>query len=129
MAAGAKPAVSVEGRDETRRGFRKMSERADDLDVPDAAAGDILLAEARRNAPRRTGTLRDSLEVVPDYPGVRVTSDLVYAAPIHYGWPARNIDAQPFLDESIATVATEIVKPYDDHADDLVRKFDRETPG
>ena len=105
-----------------------MGGRLDDLSVPDETAGDMVLAEARRAAPRRSGTLRASLELVPAHPGVVVTSDLVYAPPIHYGWPARHIDAQPFLDDSIATIGDDIVRPYEGFAAELVRKFDRETP-
>ena len=126
--AGNTPAVTVDDR-ETRRGLKRMGGRLDDLSVPDDAAGDLVLAEARRNAPRRSGDLVNSLELVPDRPGVVVTSRLVYAAPIHYGWPARNIEAQPFLDDALATVGDDIVKPYAAYTDDLAKKLDRETPG
>jgi len=125
--AGTKPAVTVDDR-ETRRGLKRMGGRIDDLSVPDEAAGELVLAEARRAAPRKSGDLVDSLELVPSRPGVVVESRLVYAAPIHYGWPARNIEAQPFLDDAVATIGDDIVQPYQAYAGDLVKKFDRETP-
>lgn len=125
--AGNKPAVSVDARD-TRRGLRRMDDRLDDLSVPDTALGDHVLAEARRHAPHRSGVLVASLELVPAYPGVVVTTDLVYAPPIHYGWPRRNIEAQPFMDQALDTIGDDVVKPYEAYTDDLVRKYDRETP-
>jgi hypothetical protein len=126
--AGNRPAVTVDDR-ETRRALRRMGDRATDLEPADTAAGEMVLAEARRQAPKKSGELARSLELVPTRPGVMVTTDLVYAGPIHYGWPRRNIEAQPFLDESLTTIGDDIVKPYEAYTDDLVRTFDRETPG
>jgi hypothetical protein len=125
--AGNRPAITVDDR-ATRRGLRRMDDRIADLSVPDAELGDMVLAEARRAAPRRSGELVASLELVPAHPGVMVGTDLVYAAPIHYGWPARNIEAQPFMDDSLATIGDDIVQPYAAHVDKYVRQFDRETP-
>jgi hypothetical protein len=125
--AGNKPAITVDDR-ATRRGLRRMDDRIADLSVPDAELGDMVLAEARRAAPRRSGELAASLELVPAHPGVMVGTDLVYAAPIHYGWAARNIEAQPFMDDALDTIGDDIVQPYAAHVDKYVRQFDRETP-
>jgi hypothetical protein len=126
--AGGRPAVTVDDR-ATRRGLRRMDDRIADLSAPDEALGDMVLAEARRTAPRRSGALVASLELVPAHPGVVVGTDLVYAAPIHYGWPARNIEAQPFMDEALDTIGDDVIRPYAAHVEKHVRQFDRETPG
>ena len=68
-------------------------------DLPGFADAGQELAHAGRNeAPRLTGRLAGSLMVTKEDRGsATVTSPLVYAVPIHWGRPAHNIEANPFL--------------------------------
>jgi len=49
-------------------------------------------------------------------------SRAVYARVIHYGWPARNIAAQPYLDGAVARVAQRgiIGQAYADQVDRIM---------
>jgi hypothetical protein len=61
-------------------------------------AGKIAAQAAKSIAPRRSGALAGS---ITSESGGRntatLTSPLIYAAPIHWGWPAHNIAENPFL--------------------------------
>jgi len=65
--------------------------------VPPRKIPDIMLAAAQARTPVRTGRLRSSGIVTEG----AVTFPVPYAAPIHWGWRARNIQANPFLTEGV----------------------------
>ena len=63
--------------------------------------------------PKRTGKLRGSLKLgKPDNKGFTLGLGAVYAGPIHYGWPARNIPEQPFITDTIERLEGEIEDRY-----------------
>ena len=84
------------------------------------AAAERVATRARSLAPFDTGTLAGTIK-----PGGTVRSGYVqvgsarvpYAQPIHFGWPAHNIEAQPFLwdalDEEQDTVTREYARGLD----------------
>jgi hypothetical protein len=129
MAGHTRP--TVQGADELSRALRRMSDRLDDMEGTHASAGEKIATVARAIVPRVSGALAESIEVETTADGSAVVagSDLVpYAGVINYGWPDRNIDAQPYLDDAQAAAGDDAVQVYDDRIDDLVRSLDRETP-
>lgn len=56
-----------------------------------------LLAVAAAFAPRRTGRLSNATVSTSTPFRASLSNRLVYAQPIHWGWPRRNIAAQPWL--------------------------------
>jgi hypothetical protein len=65
---------------------------------PSTAAGRSLISEAGPTAPRRTGRLAGAATVTPHGPGgARITVNVPYAAPVHWGWPGHGISRQPWL--------------------------------
>jgi len=107
-------AYQVRGADELRV---SLGAAADDLrDLSDAGrrAGDTVVSAARGRAPRRTGALAASVFAVADSSGVRVAAGVVWAGPVHWGWPARNIAAQPFLSDAATTTEATWVGFYAD---------------
>ena len=98
MADGAK--ITVSGDDTLRR---TMAAAGDDLENLDQTGNARLVAaRAQQGAPKLTGMLAASIVVKDVGKGVAaVTSDLVYAPVIHYGWGARNITPQPFLTDAL----------------------------
>lgn len=102
--------VEVHGLRQLRRELRKLGDDLGDLKDANAAVSRIVAAEAARRAPKRSGRLAAGVR------GSRAVSRAVvraggaavpYAGPIHWGWPAHNIDAQPFAAD--AATATEHV--------------------
>lgn len=92
------PVVQVIGAAQLRRTLRAAGQDLTDLKRVHAEVGRIVVAAA--HAPTRTGALAASIRA-----GSAATSATVraggarvpYAGPIHWGWPARGIAAQPFL--------------------------------
>lgn len=103
-----RPVVEVRGARELRRTMRKAGADMQDLKDVHREAGAIVDNRAGGNAPRRTGRLVSSERV-----GATQTASIIragykrtpYAGPIHWGWPARHITAQPWITE--AAQATE----------------------
>ena len=103
-----RPVVEVRGARELRRTMRRAGADMTELKAVHREAGSIVDHRARGNAPRRTGRLAASERV-----GATQTASIIragykrtpYAGPIHWGWPARHITAQPWITE--AAQATE----------------------
>jgi hypothetical protein len=113
------PVVKVEGMRRLRRELKRAGVDLADLREVNLSAARTVAQAA--HPPRRTGALAGSVR-----PGASRTAGVVraggarvpYAGPIHWGWPARNIEAQPFLVD--AAHATEPV-----WVDQYFRELDR----
>lgn len=86
------------------REFRKALRAAEldmvELKAANRAAATIVANTARTTAPARTGRLRASIRPNNAAARARVTSRLVYAPVVHWGWPARGIPANRFLERA-----------------------------
>lgn len=99
--------VQVSGLREARKAFR----RAEDKEALDAVkrahreAADAVLKVALPMVPVRTGTLKGSVKTLASRSRGRVKAGtrvrVPYAGPIHFGWPGRGIEAQPFLTDAL----------------------------
>jgi HK97 gp10 family phage protein len=95
--------VRLEGWSTLVRTLRKAGVDLGELKEANAAAGRIIAARAAEIAPRRTGRLASSIRTQGGVHRVRVAAGKAsapYAGPIHWGWPARHIKAQPFLSDA-----------------------------
>lgn len=101
--AGA--SFSLEGVDVLQRTMKKAGLEITELTDAHARASEIVAAAARSTAPRRTGALASSIKSSKAKRTALVNVTSRYAKPIHWGWPARNIEAQPWVSE--AAQATE----------------------
>lgn len=98
MAAPA--TVRVEGLSALRRQLKTMVGDVSDLKAANAAVAAYVAAEAAARAPRRTGRLAGSVRGNRAVGRAQVRGGgarVPYAGPIHWGWPARGIEAQPFI--------------------------------
>ena len=101
--------VRVEGLSELVRALRAAENSLDDLKTANQTASRIVLDAARVAAPRRTGRLAASGRVNRAAKKANVmfgNARVPYAQPIHWGWAARDIEAQPFV-----TTAAERTRP------------------
>lgn len=67
---------------------------------------DIVVDAATVLAPRRTGRLANRTKGTSSKFRARVSNSLIYAAPIHWGWRRRGIEAQPYMSQ-----AAEVTEP------------------
>src|SRR4051812_32251978 len=102
MAEGVE--VKVDGLRRLQRELKAAGESLDDLKDANAKAGRIVADEAGRRAPRgATGRLAGSGRASRAAGRAQVvfgSAAVPYAGPIHWGWPARGIEAQPFATEA-----------------------------
>ena len=101
--------VEVDGAKELRRTLKKAGADMSDFTAANKSAATIASAAAAARAPRRSGALAASVrsgasrtQGVIRAGGARVP----YAGPIHWGWAARHIRANPF-----ATTAASDTEP------------------
>ena len=94
--------VTVTGAAEVASTMRKAARQLGDMTKAHRAAADIFTTLARARAPRLTGALAAATQAAASKEGAGFQNDLPYFGPIHYGWPHRNIVAQPYVDEAVA---------------------------
>ena len=106
MAQG--PVLKVEGAARLRRTLKAAGVDLSNLTDAHREAAALVTSRARGTAPRRSGALAGSVrgsgtktQAVVRAGGAR----LPYAGPIHWGWPSRGIEPQPWITE--AAQATE----------------------
>lgn len=123
MAADASAGVRVEGLKKLQRAFKQAGVDAQDQKELMHELGMIVVKAAM--PPVLTGRLQSSMragrgktKAVVRAGGARVP----YAGVQHYGWPAHNIEAKPFLLQAIQSRQTELVAKIDDGVAEILRK-------
>jgi hypothetical protein len=107
--------------------FDRLSDDLDDLDDAGRQAGRVLMVDAQRRAPRKSGRLRASITVDVDDHGQAVTVSagggrVAYAGVQEGGWPRRNIRAHHYMRDALRSQSDEVVDAYADTVDDAVDK-------
>ena len=131
MAGTGRPAVEIEGATELRAALRRVDGRIGDLSDTHREAGELVLAEASHNAPVKSGRLRDSLRVRARKTGAGVLAGgarVPYTRPIHFGWPARNIEPQPFLYDALDSRRDAVADTYRERVAKEIRRLEKEAP-
>lgn len=80
---------------------------------PSKKAAQIAARAARATAPRKSGRLRRSIRAE----GKTVRARAVYAGVQNYGWPARNIRAQPFMYDRMRAVEPVWLRQFEQNRD------------
>jgi hypothetical protein len=97
------PVVKVEGARELRRALRGVEGGLEDLKETHRKVVAVVVPVGRSKGPRRTGRLLGSVRGSGTKTGAVVRAGgarVPYGNPIHWGWPARHIRAQPWLAEA-----------------------------
>lgn len=123
--------VQIEGMRSLRSTLRKAGDDLTELKGVNAAAAGIAAGRAQSWAPVRSGALAASVRssgtktagIVRTGNNRKSASGVPYAGPIHWGWPARNIKANPFLSYSAQATEPTWIKLYTDYLDKTVGKI------
>jgi hypothetical protein len=92
--------VKVDGLKPLRRNLRRLGNDLSDLKDANQQAASIVASAGAGRAPKRSGNLAGSVR------GNRAVGRAIvraggaavpYAGPVHWGWPAHGIEAQPFI--------------------------------
>lgn len=118
------PVVQVDGLKELRKSLRQAGEDMTDLKQANReAAGTV---ESATQPPRRSGTLAGTLRSTGTVTAgiIRAGKKSVpYAGPIHWGWPARNIEPQPFLVDAAQATEPQWAAAYEAHIDRILNNI------
>lgn len=107
--------IRVEGLDELARSMKRAGADIDELKDAHWRAASIVATRAAQIAPNRTGKLAGSIRPARQVRRARVQAgraSVPYAAPIHWGWPSRNIGAQPFMSDAAQQTESDWVAAY-----------------
>lgn len=94
------PVVRVDGLRTLKRNLKAAGVSLQDLKEAHAEVAALVVRAAAPRAPRRTGALLASTRGSGTQAAAVVRAGraaVPYAGPIHWGWPARGIKAQPWL--------------------------------
>lgn len=113
--------LKIEGARQLRRTLREAGSDLTDLKAANAQAASIVSSRAKSWAPTRTGRLQSSVRssgtktagIVRAGNNRKSKSGVPYAAPIHWGWKARNIKANPFLSYSAQATESTWIRLYE----------------
>ena len=99
----AQPVVQVRGARELRRTLRKAGADMQQVKNLHAEIGGIVAGAARPATPHRSGRLAGTVRSSGTQTASIVRAgraSVPYAGPIQWGWPARNIEPQPWLTDA-----------------------------
>lgn len=130
----AKPgdAVKIEGLSKLQRDLRKLSTDALDLNKEEFLAtnkrvAEIIIGDSKKFVPVLTGALAETIRNVSTKKSAKVRAGnigVLYAGPIHFGWPSRGIRPNPFFYDAIDRRRDEVRDRYEDLIDNLTKKYD-----
>ena len=120
--------MHLTGLNELRRALRKAGDEGETLkafrDVNKRAA-DVIVREAQRRAPHKSGKLAGAIRSTSAGARARVVSGkaaVQYARVIEFGWPGHNIEPQPHLYPAVSAKSQEMLEVYMNGVDELLRK-------
>lgn len=126
----ARRAFTVNGSSRLATTLRRAGFDIKQLKPVNRDAAEIVLERAVQDAPVRTGSLKASLRVgATNRAGVvragnnrSSASGVPYAGPIHWGWPGRNITANPFMADAAKSTEPRWVLLYERLANRVLNK-------
>ena len=111
----AQAVVRVEGLKRLRATMRKASLDMTQLRDLNRAAASRVAVVARNSTPRRSGRLAASLRSSASQRAGTVKAgrkSIPYAGVVHWGWPKRNIKAQPWLVDAAKATEPAWIEEY-----------------
>ena len=117
--------VEVEGGKELRKSLKGVEDGLKDLQAAHAAAAGIVSAAAPAYAPLRSGALAGSIRGSGAKAAATVRAGgakVPYAGVQEYGWPRRNIAAQPYIVPAAHDTEPTWIAVYQARVDELLGK-------
>lgn len=123
--------VKIEGMRNLRRTLKQAGDDLTELKEVNKAAAEIAATRAKGWAPIVSGQLAATVRssgtktagIVRAGNNRKSSTGVPYAAPIHWGWPARNIKANPFLSYSAQATEPRWLKLYENYIDKTLGKI------
>jgi HK97 gp10 family phage protein len=106
--------AKVLGVDELTSTMHKAGEALAAMDSAHGKASAMIASAAAAAAPRRSGRLASSVRAGKGGGKGTVDVTAAYAGPIHWGWPSRHIDPQPFAMNAARATEPQWIKFYEE---------------
>lgn len=119
----ARPIVKVEGARTFRRTLRRAGDDLSELRAAHAAVAGLVASAAR--PPVRSGRLAATVRPAGTKTAAIVRAGFAtvpYAGPVHWGWPDRGIEAQPFAVDAAQQTEPAWVAIYTDEVQRILDK-------
>lgn len=100
--------LKVVGEDALQSSLARAEKALPDLDSTPAATA--IVARIPGSAPRLTGRLAGSFSATTQDKRGTITTPTVYAVPVHWGRPAHNITANPFVFRAVTAAESAITE-------------------
>jgi len=117
--------IKATGVKELRRELRRMGNDLEDLKALNLDVATLVSDRAKDIVPRRTGNLADTIRPAGTKTAGRVRAGfkrVPYAGVIHFGFPARGIQPQPFLYDALDQRRGEVFDAYFKGVKEIQRK-------
>lgn len=123
----ATPGVRVDGARKLRATLTRAGVAMEDMKAANAAVAAMVATGAAKRAPRRSGRLAGSVRGNRAKGRATVLSgraSVPYAGPIHWGWPARNIAANPFMSDAAIELEPVWVARYTREVENIINQVE-----
>lgn len=117
---------SVEGEAQVKAALDKVENALTDRLSLNKDLSEDLSRKASAMAPRLTGALASSVKGNPSNEKAQIlagSNAVPYAGVQEYGWPAKNIQAQPYLRPAVYDNMGYIVEKYNNYIESIVKKY------
>ena len=118
--------VEIRGAKELRRTMKQAGLDLTELKAANREAASLVATAAGLMAPKSTGNLASTIKGFGTNTVGRVRVGLKrtpYAGPVHYGWPDRNIEAQPFATKAAKLTEPKWLQIYEKRIDAILDKI------
>lgn len=123
MAKSKRPLFTVEGGARLRKTLREAGSDLEDLKAANKQAADIAATAAKARTPKLTGRLAGDIRASGTKTAGTIRAGrkrIPYAGPIHWGWPARNIEPSMYLTEGARGTESIWVPLYQELVDEAL---------
>jgi phage gpG-like protein len=120
-------AITVEGIKQVTDSLKKLNKDLESNIELNKELSTTLSQKASAMAPVLTGALASSVKGNPSAEKAQIlagSAAVPYAGVIEYGWPDRNIDAQPYLNPAVNDNMGYIIEKYNDSIQKAIKQYD-----
>lgn len=118
--------IKIRGLREVTRSLNQYAGAVDDMKEANSKISAKVAQDAVSLSPKKSGNLARSIKGNRAKEKVQIKAGgarVPYAGVIEYGWPARNIEAQPYLRKAAYTNIRYVIEQFDSNLESLKRKY------
>jgi hypothetical protein len=119
--------ISIQGVKEVTDSLNKMARDLESNIELNKELSTTLSQKASALAPRLTGALASSVVGNPSAEKAQImagSAAVPYAGVIEYGWPLKNIEAQPYLNPAVNDNMGYIIEKYNESIQKAIKQYD-----